>query len=83
MRRRPISIGRSFRNISVVGAAWGEYVRTHPDLPALLHDELTEMIDAGMSPQVNVTYSLDELPKALTDLAQGRILGKAVVKVAE
>ncbi|MED5802424.1 NADPH:quinone oxidoreductase family protein [Gordonia sp. Z-3] len=72
-----------FRNISVVGAAWGEYVRTHPDLPALLHDELTEMIDAGMSPQVNVTYSLDELPKALTDLAQGRILGKAVVKVAE
>ncbi|MCF3938780.1 MULTISPECIES: NADPH:quinone oxidoreductase family protein [Gordonia] len=72
-----------FRNISVVGAAWGEYVRTHPDLPALLHDELTEMIDAGMSPQVNVTYSLDELPKALTDLAQGRILGKAVVKVAD
>ncbi|MAU81626.1 MAG: alcohol dehydrogenase [Gordonia sp.] len=72
-----------FRNISVVGAAWGEYVRTHPDLPALLHDELIEMIDAGMSPQVNVTYSLDELPKALTDLAQGRILGKAVVKVAE
>ncbi len=72
-----------FRNISVVGAAWREYVRTHPDLPALLHDELTEMIDAGMSPQVNVTYSLDELPKALTDLAQGRILGKAVVKVAE
>ena len=37
-----------FRNISVVGAAWGEYVRTHPDLPALLHDELTEMIDAGI-----------------------------------
>ena len=72
-----------FRNISVVGAAWGEYVRTHPDLPALLHDELTEMIDAGMSPQVNVTYALEELPKALTDLAEGRILGKAVVKIAE
>ncbi|MEE3851190.1 NADPH:quinone oxidoreductase family protein [Gordonia sp. LSe1-13] len=72
-----------FRNISVVGAAWGEYVRTHPDLPALLHDELGEMIAAGMSPQVNVTYTLDELPKALTDLAEGRILGKAVVKIAE
>ncbi|MEE4021445.1 NADPH:quinone oxidoreductase family protein [Gordonia sp. PKS22-38] len=72
-----------FRNISVVGAAWGEYVRTHPDLPALLHDELGEMIAAGMSPQVNVTYTLDELPKALTDLAEGRILGKAVVKIAD
>ncbi|GAB92648.1 putative oxidoreductase [Gordonia rhizosphera NBRC 16068] len=72
-----------FRNIAVVGAAWGEYVRTHPGVPELLHDELTEMIAAGMSPQVNVTYTLDELPKALTDLAEGRILGKAVVKIAD
>ncbi|MYR08655.1 zinc-binding dehydrogenase [Gordonia sp. SID5947] len=72
-----------FRNIAVVGAAWGEYVRTHPGVPELLHDELAEMIAAGMQPQVNVTYSLDELPKALTDLAEGRILGKAVVKIAD
>ncbi|GAA3698923.1 NADPH:quinone oxidoreductase family protein [Gordonia hankookensis] len=72
-----------FRNISVVGAAWGEYVRTHPGVPEMLHDELAEMIAAGLQPQVNVTYSLDELPKALTDLAEGRILGKAVVKIAD
>ncbi|MGV9669096.1 NADPH:quinone oxidoreductase family protein [Gordonia sp. NPDC003504] len=72
-----------FRNIAVVGAAWGEYVRTHPGVPELLHDELTEMIAAGMSPQVNTTYTLDQLPEALTDLAQGRILGKAVVHIAD
>ncbi|AZG48238.1 NADPH:quinone oxidoreductase family protein [Gordonia insulae] len=72
-----------FRNIAVVGAAWGEYVRTHPGVPELLHDELGEMIAAGMRPLVNVTYSLDELPQALTDLAEGRILGKAVVKIAD
>lgn len=72
-----------FRNIAVVGAAWGEYVRTHPGVPELLHDELTEMIAAGMQPLVNVTYALDELPQALTDLAEGRILGKAVVKIAD
>ncbi|ROZ89499.1 NADPH:quinone oxidoreductase family protein [Gordonia sp. OPL2] len=72
-----------FRNIAVVGAAWGEYVRTHPGIPELLHDELTEMIAAGMRPLVNVTYKLDELPTALTDLAEGRILGKAVVKIAD
>lgn len=70
-----------FRNIAVVGAAWGEYVRTHPGVPQLLHDELTEMIAAGMRPQVNVTYSLAQLPQALTDLAEGRILGKAVVQI--
>ncbi|NED62494.1 zinc-binding dehydrogenase, partial [Streptomyces sp. SID10244] len=37
-----------FRNISVVGAAWGEYVRTHPGVPEMLHDELAEMIAAGL-----------------------------------
>ena len=71
-----------FRNISIVGAAWGEYIRTHPDVPALLHDELVEMIDAGMRPPVNVTYPLEDLPKALTDLAEGRVRGKAVVQIA-
>lgn len=72
-----------FRNIAVVGAAWGEYVRTHPDLPAKLHDELAQMIANGLSPMVNTTYTLDQLPQALTDLAEGRILGKAVVKIAD
>ena len=72
-------------NISVLGAGWGEYVRTHPELnlPAKLHEELTQMIADGMEPQVNVTYTLDQLPEALTDLAEGRILGKAVVKIGE
>lgn len=72
-----------FRNIAIVGAAWGEYIRTHPGVPELLHDELTEMIAAGLNPQVNVTYTLDQLPQALTDLADGKILGKAVVKIAD
>ncbi|NDK88442.1 NADPH:quinone oxidoreductase family protein [Gordonia desulfuricans] len=70
-----------FRNIAVVGAAWGEYVRTHPGVPGLLHDELTEMIAAGLRPPVNVTYPLEDLSQALTDLAEGRILGKAVVHI--
>ncbi len=52
-------------------------------MPELLHDELTEMIAAGLSPQVNTTYTLDQLPTALTDLAEGRILGKAVVHIAD
>ena len=72
-----------FRNISVVGAAWGEYVRTHPALPAELHGEITRMIADGMRPPVNVTYPLAELPQALHDLADGKILGKAVVHIAD
>jgi NADPH2:quinone reductase len=72
-----------FRNISVVGAAWGEYIRTHPDVPGLLHDELVEMIEAGMRPPVNHLYSLEDLPTALTDLAEGRVKGKAVIRISE
>lgn len=72
-----------FRNISVVGAAWGEYVRTHPALPAQLHEDLTAMVADGMRPPVNVTYTLDQLPQALDDLANGKILGKAVVKISD
>lgn len=72
-----------FRNIAVVGAAWGEYVRTHPGVTELLHDELAEMIAAGLRPPVTARYRLADLPQALTDLAQGRILGKAVVHVAD
>ncbi len=72
-----------FRNVAVVGAAWGEYIRTHPDVPGLLHDELVEMIDAGLRPPVNVTYPLADLPTALADLAEGRVRGKAVIKIAD
>lgn len=72
-----------FRNIAVVGAAWGEYVRTHPGVPQLLHEELTEMVADGLRPPVNVTYPLADLPQALTDLAEGRILGKGVVHIAD
>ncbi|GAC56526.1 putative oxidoreductase [Gordonia hirsuta DSM 44140 = NBRC 16056] len=72
-----------FRNVAIVGAAWGEYIRTHPEVPGLLHDELVEMIEAGMRPPVNVTYPLADLPQALTDLADGKVRGKAVVQIAE
>lgn len=68
-----------FRNIDIVGAAWGEYIRTHPGVPAMLHDELTEMIADGMRPPVDATYSLAQMPQALQDLYDGKVRGKAVV----
>ncbi|WP_045823777.1 NADPH:quinone oxidoreductase family protein [Williamsia herbipolensis] len=72
-----------FRNIAVVGAAWGEYLRTHPNLPTELHEQLTTMIADGMRPPVNRTYPLAELPQALSDLENGQILGKAVIHIAD
>ncbi|GAA4659478.1 NADPH:quinone oxidoreductase family protein [Gordonia humi] len=72
-----------FRNISIVGAAWGEYIRSaDQNLPALLHDDLTEMIAAGLRPPVSTAYELADLPQALADLAEGKVMGKAVVHVS-
>ncbi|EGD54312.1 NADPH:quinone oxidoreductase family protein [Gordonia neofelifaecis] len=72
-----------FRNISVVGAAWGEYIRTHPDVPGRLHEDIVRLVGEGMRPPVNHLYELADLPQALTDLAEGRVRGKAVVRVSE
>ncbi|MGB3698590.1 MAG: NADPH:quinone oxidoreductase family protein [Gordonia sp. (in: high G+C Gram-positive bacteria)] len=71
-----------FRNIAVVGAAWGEYIRTHPEVPGVLHEKILELVGQGMRPPVNHVYRLDQLPQALTDLAEGRVRGKAVVRVS-
>ena len=72
-----------FRNIAIVGAAWGTCA--HPperQHPGLIHDEITEMIEAGLRPPVTATYSLADTAQALTDMAAGKILGKAVVQIA-
>ncbi|WP_026917328.1 NADPH:quinone oxidoreductase family protein [Gordonia shandongensis] len=71
-----------FRNIAVVGAAWGEYIRTHPDVPGRLHQRIVDLVRDGMRPPVNHVYDLADLPTALTDLAEGRVRGKAVVRVS-
>ena len=71
-----------FRNISIVGAAWGAYLAGAPELPALLHDELMEMVDAGLRPPVDAVYAFEDVPRALADLAEGKVRGKAVVRVS-
>lgn len=72
-----------FRNVSIVGAAWGEYIRTHPEVPGKLHKEIVRLVGEGMRPPVNHTYPLEALPQALTDLAEGRVRGKAVIQISE
>ncbi|MFT3661228.1 MAG: NADPH:quinone oxidoreductase family protein [Gordonia sp. (in: high G+C Gram-positive bacteria)] len=72
-----------FRNVSIIGAAWGEYISRNPELPVRLHEELVELIGAGLRPPIGAVYPLEELPTALADLAEGRILGKGVIRISE
>ncbi|GAA3173180.1 hypothetical protein GCM10020255_063020 [Rhodococcus baikonurensis] len=39
-----------FRNISIVGAAWGEFTRTNPEAVAKVHASLVEHVRNGLRP---------------------------------
>jgi NADPH2:quinone reductase len=70
------------KNMSLVGVLWGGYVASHPDYPAPTHAALMRMFEAGqIRPAVGASYDFGELPKALRDLANRKVMGKAVVKI--
>ncbi len=74
-----------FRNISIVGAAWGTIVEHRPDLPALAHRKILPMIEAGfIKPLVGAEFPLAEAAAALHSVADRRGgLGKVVLTVRE
>lgn len=68
------------KNISVVGVLWGGYVQMHPEYPAPTHAALMKLYEAGqIRPAVGVSYKFEELPQALRDLANRKVMGKAVI----
>jgi NADPH2:quinone reductase len=68
------------KNISVVGVLWGGYVQAHPDYPGRVHAVLMELYSLGMvRPQVGAKYAFEQLPQALRDLTDRKVMGKAVI----
>ncbi|WP_018178701.1 NADPH:quinone oxidoreductase family protein [Jongsikchunia kroppenstedtii] len=72
-----------FRNIAVMGAAWGEWVRTDMAEVGRIQEALNAMIADGLRPPVNVRYALEEVPQAIADLADGKVKGKAIISIAD
>jgi len=71
-----------YRNVSVVGAAWGHFAFTRPDYLREVGDDLDRMVSEGhVKPIVGRTYAFDEVPQALRDLDERRALGKLVLAV--
>jgi NADPH2:quinone reductase len=70
------------KNMSLVGVLWGGYVASHPEYPAPTHAALMRMFEAGqIRPAVGASYGFGELPKALRDLANRKVMGKAVIRM--
>lgn len=68
------------RNISVIGAAWGHFVGTRPQVAKKIADDLARMADDGfVAPIVGNTYPLAQAAQALADLEQRRATGKLVL----
>jgi NADPH2:quinone reductase len=72
------------RNSSVVGVAWGEYVRHDPDMPARVGWKLAELWNAGkIHPVVGKSYPLDRIADALREIEERRAVGKIVVQIRD
>lgn len=70
------------KNISIVGAVWGGHVQAHPGYAAATQNAITEMFEKGqIHPPQPVTYPLNAAREALRDLANRKILWKAVLTV--
>jgi NADPH:quinone reductase len=70
------------KNMSLVGVLWGGHVQMHPEYPATVHPPLMEMYAAGkIRPSVGAAYAFNDLPRALRDLADRKVMGKAVVTI--
>lgn len=67
-------------NIDVRGVGWGAYAMARPGFMRGQWDALLPMIESGVvDPPVATTYPVEEVSRALSDLEQRRVLGKAVL----
>ena len=70
------------RNTSLIGAAWGEWIRHDPTTPHRLAKEIARLYAAGfVRPIVESVYPLDRTADALREIEERRAIGKIVLKI--
>jgi NADPH2:quinone reductase len=70
-------------NLEVIGAGWGAYVMSKPDLTREIGAEISKMIDAGyVSPIVGARFPLERAADALNAIDRREATGKVVLDVA-
>jgi NADPH:quinone reductase len=70
------------KNISVVGVFWGDYAKSRPWYVAETQTALEALYASGqILPVVGKRYPLEQAPAALRDLAERRVIGKAILEI--
>ena len=69
-------------NTDVRGVGWGAYAMVRPGYMAEQWEALLPLLERGVvDPPIGATYDLTDAARALTDLEERRVLGKAVLRV--
>jgi NADPH2:quinone reductase len=67
-------------NIDVRGVGWGAYAMVRPGFMRKQWDELVPMMQSGaVNPPIGTTYPVEDVRRALTDMAERRATGKLVL----
>ena len=73
-----------FRNIDIVGAAWGAFLERHPEIRAGTHEQLLTMAAAGfVDPLVGAELPLERAADAVRLIGDRQAIGKVVLTVRE
>lgn len=72
------------KELDVLGVYWGDWATRNPPRNRANFEKMFELIAAGkLHPHIEATYAFEDAAKALIDLQERRLAGKAVVKVRE
>ncbi len=70
------------KNMSVVGVFWGDYANVRPWYLRETQNAVDRLYSAGrVRPSVTCVYKLPDAPRAMSDIAARRVVGKAVLEV--
>lgn len=70
------------KNMAAVGVYWGGYVAAHPGYPAKAQAAMNPLVAAGkLRPAISARYAMTDAPKALRDVADRKVMGKAVLAI--
>jgi NADPH:quinone reductase len=73
-----------FRNIDIVGAAWGAFLEKHPEIRTGTHQDLLRMADEGfVDPLVGTELPLERAADAVRLIGDRKAIGKVVLTVRE
>lgn len=72
------------RNTSVVGVAWGAFVRTRPELAHEIGETVNAMVARGeIKPLIGTVFNFEDVADALKLLDDRKATGKVVLQVSE